>query len=156
MEIVQFPNEILIKKSPAYDYKNLTEDIASAVEMQAIMEPLKQCAGLAAPQVGIARRFFVMRDGLSGFRYCFDPVIVSHGKDVVIGGEGCMSLGYGDRSRGGIFTKAPRWRVITMQYTNIKGVRVEQTFKSLDARVCQHEVDHLNGLLIIRTERDDE
>lgn len=156
MEIVQYPNEILIKKCPAYDIEKLAEDIASAGEMQAIMEPLKHCAGLAAPQVGIARRFFVMRDGLTRFRYCFDPVILSHGKDAVVGGEGCMSLGHGDKSRGGIFIKAPRWRIVTMEYINVKGVRVQETFKSLDARVCQHEVDHLNGWLIIRTERDDE
>ena len=156
MEIVQYPNEILITKLPKYEPEKLAEDIASCAEMQKVMEPLKHCAGLAAPQVGIARRFFVMREGLSRFKYCFDPVILSHGRDAVIAGEGCMSLGFGDRSRGGIFIKAPRWRIVTMEYTNIKGVRVQETFKSLDARVCQHECDHLNGWLIIRTERDDE
>ena len=154
MEIVQYPSEILIEKCPVYDYKTMAEDIVSAVEMQTIMEPLKHCAGLAAPQVGIKRRFFVMRDGLSCFKYCFDPIILSHGRDAVIGGEGCMSLGFGDKERGGIFVKAPRWRIVTMEYTNIKGVRVQETFKSLEARVCQHEIDHLNGLLIIKTEDD--
>lgn len=157
LKIVQFPDKILSLKADQYDYVDkISNDKETAQLMAQKIFTMKNCIGLAAPQIGIAKRFFVIRDGLSGIRYCFNPVVVNHGRDIEVKTEGCMSLGYGDRMLGGVFVPVPRWRVITARYVDLKGILVETTLKGLDARAYQHEMDHINGLLIIKTERDNE
>lgn len=148
MEILKHPNSLLITKCPDYDYTTFIQDLLDAVKMAKLVEADKKCAGLAANQVGIIRRFFVMRDGLARIRYCFDPKILSHGRELEFASEGCMSLP-------DTFVSVPRWKVITVSYVCEKSKLVKITLKGKDARVFQHELDHLNGLLIIKTENDD-
>lgn len=153
MQIVQYPNEILTTKIPQYDAAEIAADIVQARQMAKFMLLKNYCLGIAAPQVGIAKRFCVLRVGTSGVRYCFSPFVQAHGRDIEVRIEGCMSLGYGDRSRGGIFLPVPRWRVITAVYLDENGNPCHVTMKGMEARAFQHECDHLNGLLIINTEK---
>lgn len=88
-----------------------------------------------------------MREGLTGARYCFYPKIISHGRDIEVKHEKCMSLP-------GKIVAAPRWRIITVEYINESGTLIKTTLKGLEARVFQHESDHLDGKLIIKTEAD--
>lgn len=146
MEIVKYPNKILTTKCPPYEHLFFFEDHKIAVEMVGLMLADKNCVGIAANQVGIAKRFFVMRQP-AGNRMCFDPVILKHGRDIEILSEGCMSLP-------GLRVPVPRWRIVTVEYTNDKKNRVTLTLKGLEARIFQHELDHLNGLMIIKTDDD--
>lgn len=145
MEILTYPNDLLTTKCGPYDYTKFVEDLKAAVEMAGIMLPLKNCAGLAANQVGITRRFFVMRDGMTSVRYCFDPKITGHGRDLEVKGEGCMSIP-------GTRVAVPRWRVLSVEYVDEQSILRRVTLKGLEARVFQHEIDHLDGLLIIKPE----
>jgi len=101
-------------------------------------------AGLAAPQVGITRRFFVMNaSGVKGMeRVFFNPVLHrARGKrEYAI--EGCLSLP--DRA-----VKVLRFPIVLIEYEDSKGRKKRHQSQSpWEARVMQHEMDHLDGKLI--------
>jgi peptide deformylase len=100
--------------------------------------------GLAGPQVALPFQIFVMnlepeqRD--KGKAY-INPVIMER-KGSVEGEEGCLSFP-------GLFAKVRRAKTIRFQAYNLKSELEEGTVSDLEARVWQHEVDHLHGELFI-------
>jgi peptide deformylase len=103
--------------------------------------------GLAATQVGILRRFFVCT--LEGEdRVLVNPVVTPVGKDTEVDQEGCLSLGP-------IRVPVERAATVKVDATDENGEPVSLELEGTDARVVQHELDHLDGTLIIdRTEPD--
>lgn len=99
--------------------------------------------GLAAPQVGILRRVICMRYQ-GGVVVMCNPVIARHGKDVVTDVEGCLSLPFKR-------VRVPRYRIVDVTWYDVYGNAQSATMRNDDARCVQHEIDHLNGVLI--TER---
>ncbi len=97
--------------------------------------------GLAAPQIGIARRFFVMDAG-DRVRKVINPEILSSGNSTVEMEEGCLSVP-------GIHKKVRRPKRITVRYQNEAGETIEEDLKDYPARVFQHEYDHLDGVLFV-------
>ena len=97
--------------------------------------------GLAAPQVGIPYRLLVMDDGKGGARALINPVITSRSGSVV-NEEGCLSLP-------GIFADIERSKSVTVQATDEEGRPFDLEAVGLQARVIQHEMDHLDGVLFI-------
>jgi peptide deformylase len=97
--------------------------------------------GLAAPQVGIPYRLLVMDDGKGGARALINPVITSRNGSVT-DEEGCLSLP-------GIFADVERSKSITVQATNEDGQPFDLEANGMQARVIQHEMDHLEGVLFI-------
>ena len=93
--------------------------------------------GLAAPQIGISGRFFVMDAG-DKVRKVINPEIVSFGSNQIEMDEGCLSLP-------GVHRKVRRPKKINVRYTSETGEVIEEELKNLPARVFQHEFDHLNG-----------
>jgi peptide deformylase len=100
--------------------------------------------GLAGPQVALPFQIFVMnlepeqRDQAKAY---INPVIMER-KGSVEGEEGCLSFP-------GLFGKVRRARTIKFQAYNLKSQLEEGTVSDLEARVWQHEVDHLHGELFI-------
>ena len=96
--------------------------------------------GLAAPQVGISKRLFVMEiDRVSHF--IFNPVIKEYGSVMISGQEGCLSYP-------GEFITVPRSRDIYGTYQNFRGDTIEFAFHGGLLSVCfQHEYDHLDGIV---------
>ena len=97
--------------------------------------------GLAAPQVGIPYCLLVMDDGKRGARALINPVITSRSGSVV-DEEGCLSLP-------GIFADVERSKSITVQATDEDGRPFDLEASGMQARVIQHEMDHLEGVLFI-------
>ncbi len=97
--------------------------------------------GLAAPQVGLPHRILVMDDGKRGVQALINPVIESR-SGTIREEEGCLSLP-------GIFAEVERSRTITVQATDGDGKPVSFETSGLKARVVQHELDHLDGVLFI-------
>jgi peptide deformylase len=95
--------------------------------------------GLAAPQVGITRRVFVAE--IEGRRICMaNPVIIDcSGRDGMV--EGCLSLP-------GVSVKLERDLEIEVRGYSARGRESRHRVQGLWARVLQHEIDHLNGVLI--------
>jgi peptide deformylase len=103
--------------------------------------------GLAATQVGILRRFFVATlDGED--RVLVNPVVTAVGSDVDVEQEGCLSLGP-------IRLPVERAVRVKVEAQDEAGAPVSLELEGADARVVQHELDHLDGTLIIeRTDPD--
>ena len=96
--------------------------------------------GLAAPQVGISKQIIVIDDG-TNIGALFNPRIIEHSEDLVGSVEGCLSLP-------GQSYLVNRFKTITVEYQDIKGNY--STIKAGDflSILLQHEIDHLNGILI--------
>ena len=97
--------------------------------------------GLAAPQVGSPYRLIVMDDGEGGARALINPIVTGRGGSVV-DEEGCLSLP-------GIFGDVERSKWVTVQATDEDGKPIDFEAQGLLARVVQHEMDHLDGVLFI-------
>ncbi len=97
--------------------------------------------GLAAPQVGVGQRICLAR--LHGrLTPLINPVITWKSATLETGEEGCLSLP-------GIYVPVTRSRSIVVRYLDGKGKEQERKLEGMDARVVQHEVDHLDGILIV-------
>lgn len=104
---------------------------------------IKKCAGLAAPQIGCVRRIIVVAL-LDRFEVMINPIILETKGKAVLGLEGCLSRPATiDKP-----IKVRRFYKIQIEYVNKFGEQVKKRFKNFEARVVQHEIDHLNGILI--------
>jgi peptide deformylase len=97
--------------------------------------------GLAAPQIGISLRLVVMDDGKGGARTLINPVITERGGSVREE-EGCLSLP-------GIFADVERSKWVRVSAEDDEGRPVAFEAQGLQAKVIQHEIDHLDGVLFI-------
>lgn len=102
--------------------------------------------GIAAPQVGKNIRIFIATLGYKTPAQkivpMVNPVILSHSADMEIDEEGCLSLP-------GIYGKVERFRGVKVEFFDLEGQKQTLELEGLDARVVQHETDHLNGVLFI-------
>ncbi|MFD1705737.1 peptide deformylase [Siminovitchia sediminis] len=108
---------------------------------------LRAGVGLAAPQINVSKRMFVMRvtdEKGQEFNYSFiNPKIISHSveKSYLTSGEGCLSV---DRSIPGYVLRHAR---ITVRGYDKKGEEIKLRLRGIPAIVFQHELDHLNGVM---------
>lgn len=71
-----------------------------------------------------------------------NPTIVSHSDETEKDWEGCLSIP-------GVRALVPRWKSIEVSYQTRDGKKVTKTFESFLARIFQHELDHLDGLVFL-------
>jgi peptide deformylase len=101
--------------------------------------------GLAAPQVGVLRRAFVIDLGEDGERaplFVINPELVTRSERMIVAEEGCLSL----PKQFGEVARADQVRV---RYLDRQGRNQEIDAEGLLARCLQHEIDHLNGTLFV-------
>lgn len=106
--------------------------------------------GLAAPQVGVSGRLVVIAavaddeegENVGAPMTLLNPVITWSSRETVAYDEGCLSVPE-------ITESIDRPRVIRMAYSDLQGQRHEREAAGLLARVVQHEVDHLDGILFV-------
>jgi len=101
--------------------------------------------GLSANQVGVDLHFFIvdfsLHDKNMGKEVFINPEIIQReGEDVLE--EGCLSVP-------GIREKVTREWKIKVRYENLQRVVIEKEFEGYLAKVIQHEIDHLNGILFV-------
>lgn len=99
----------------------------------------ENCAGLAAIQIGVAKKIILVRHG-DRFVPFINPHIIKRSPGTYCTKEGCLSL---DGAR-----TVKRHYNVMVSYTDRKGRRHTDTFADRTAQIIQHEVDHLNGVLI--------
>lgn len=139
--IVKYPDPILMEKMPEFDFANPIEDPVK-LEAEMIETMLANGGlGLAANQVGVRTRMFVMghpkaREHAQAF---FNPVIVGVTEDSIEDEEGCLSFS-------GIYATLKRPRGIQVRFQNSKGEHQEAEFFNYEARCFLHEFDHLEGI----------
>ena len=138
LEIKTYPDKILCVRSQPLE--KITE---REMELfQDMLSTMRQSSGvgLAAPQVGISKRLIVADIGEEPLRLANPEVLKAKGKDKME--EGCLSVP-------GPLVNIERPYEIIVTGLNEKGKMVEIKVKGLLARVILHEIDHLNGKLII-------
>ena len=105
-------------------------------------------AGIAAPQVGLSERILIITDNDGRETVMVNPKMLDHSTDLVTVDEGCLSIP-GECCR---ITRPSR--CVVEFYTPL-GIRKERTLDLWESRVFQHEIDHLNGILMTaRTQTD--
>jgi peptide deformylase len=97
--------------------------------------------GLAAPQIGVAKRIIVL-DVDGEFHVLINPRLVEASEETQTFTEGCLSVP-------GVHADVSRSERATVEGTGLDGSRVEITGEGLLARAIQHEMDHLDGHLFI-------
>ncbi len=139
MELVIYPADILRRRAA------LVPDPKSAAfacgEMLELMRA-RDGIGLAAPQVGISGRFFVLGLPRDRDRVFINPVIAATSRRQVRSEESCLSLP-------GVTVDVPRFAWVDVRAWDDSGEQFELRARGLLARAIQHEVDHLNGVLCI-------
>jgi peptide deformylase len=142
MDLLKSNNPLLRTVSKEFDFESA--DI-SAQEIYDLLR-WKMCElktlGLSAPQLGIMYRVFVFGnpDEPDSIMPVFNPKIVNFGDDSVVYEEQCSTFP-------GLFLKIRRPTTIRMRYTNLNGDIETHNFQGMTARVAQHEVNHLDGVL---------
>ena len=140
LEIKKFNDPVLrekCKKVGKVDkkIKKLIVDIAQTMKKN-------QGIGLAAPQVGVSKRAITIQTNLKGQRILglVNPKILKKSRETEKDEEGCLSFP-------GIFLKIKRAKEIEIESLDINGEKIKMKAQGLLARVFQHEIDHLDGIL---------
>jgi len=138
-QIRQYPDVAL--RMPAREVTEFDEYLAQLVERMEQLMHDAQGVGLAATQVGVLQRVFVLDAGDAGFRAIVNPrLVVSDEKET--DEEGCLSLWE-------VRVPVERSTKVTIEGKDPTGADVRLELEGLSARAAQHEADHLDGVLII-------
>ncbi len=143
MKILKFPDPFLFKvvdEVTLFD-EQLTKE---ANEMVELMYQAKGI-GLAANQVGLNKRIFVMQSDKanSATPYFFvNPKIINLSEKKEISEEGCLSFPK-------LYAGVARNKEVTVSWQDLNGEAKKKTFSGLEAVCVQHEIDHLNGVVFV-------
>lgn len=136
MKLVYAPADILKKSTISVD-EDMDNVVQLAEQMHTIMSQ-NNGVGLAAPQVGIDKSFFIMGDK-TRYKLIANPKIIETSKEEGLITEGCLSFP-------GLFLKVLRPLNVVVEYVNTNGEKVNEKLEGMMSRVFQHETDHLNGI----------
>jgi peptide deformylase len=139
-QIRQYPDPAL--RLEAREIVDFDGDLARLVERMTELMHDAQGVGLAATQVGVLRRLFVFVPDEDGPRAVVNPRIVDRGSETETEVEGCLSLQ-------GVRVPVERVTRVTLAGRDTDGSEVRWELEGLSARVVQHELDHLDGVLIV-------
>jgi peptide deformylase len=144
MKIVKYPHPALRVEAKPILALDAEVQKAAAGMLELMYE--SEGLGLAAPQVDIPYRLLVMNfegdpEKKEAEFVAINPVIVEQ-KGAVSDREGCLSFP-------GLYQNVRRFKTVKVQAYNLKGELYEMVCHDLPARVWQHEIDHLNGVLFI-------
>ncbi len=119
-------------------YKRLIKDMYETARFH-------KAAGLAANQVGQSVQICLLGNGLGDYHVIINPKIVDfHYNKKEIGEESCLSIPK-------ISVMVERFTKLTVNYLNHNGDQIEKVLEGFDARVFQHEEEHLSGKLMLET-----
>jgi len=157
LEVITFPDPILSKK--ALPVENFDGELLELCKNMLYTMYKAPGIGLAAPQIGISHRFFVLdvdydrekvttSDGTEDYSYTdFNPLIVINPVFKEMSGEsireeGCLSVP-------GVYEEVKRSSDVLIEYQDLKGEKHELRADGLLAICLQHEFDHLEGKIFL-------
>ncbi|MBO4320370.1 MAG: peptide deformylase [Treponema sp.] len=143
MKIYKLGEEVLREKCVDVKPEEINDEFRATLNEMFETMTSANGVGLAAPQVGIAKRFFVIIADDDIRRVFINPVITKTSNDLVDYEEGCLSIP-------GFYENIKRPSKISVSAVNEQGKQfVIDEADGLLARVIQHENDHLDGILYI-------
>jgi peptide deformylase len=102
-----------------------------------------ESGGISAPQVGVTKRVsYIFNYDTGEFEVLINPEVKNIGNKTDIDIEGCLSVP-------NVEENVERYKKIKVKYIDREGNKINRRFTGLNARVVQHEVDHLDGVLFI-------
>jgi peptide deformylase len=146
-QIRQYPDPVL--RLQAREVEVFDADLVRLVARMGDLMAGAAGAGLAATQVGVLRRLFVYlpAEGEEPLALV-NPEIVERSEETEVDDEGCLSLQ-------GVLVPVERHVAVTVTGKDTAGGDVRLELSGFDARVCQHEIDHLNGVLMLDRTTDE-
>ncbi|MFT5179849.1 MAG: peptide deformylase [Candidatus Paceibacteria bacterium] len=151
-EIVQHPHTVLRKEAELVSNFNTQELRETLNQMSESLESQEDGVALAAPQINISKRIFVVAERIEDitdgemrdeFRTVFiNPEIIKKSNDSKLMEEGCLSVRY----KYGKIRRASRVKVKAYDF---EGNQFETEGIGLIAQIFQHEIEHLDGILFI-------
>ena len=145
MKIVHYPEPALLTVGKPVGEEDFGPDFDRVIADMFDTMRAAGGVGLAAPQVGISKRFFVMdvpdEEGNSNPLTLVNPTIVSvEGEQV--GDEGCLSFP-------GLYQTVKREMRVIVRAQDVKGSEIELDITDLAARCVLHETDHCDGIVFL-------
>lgn len=135
--------EVLAMVSERCNIPPSEQEAEAADKMVSILEYLGDNAvAIAAPQIAVPKRIFSMRLNDGTYETFFNPIIKKRSTAQSKKPEGCLSVEQAS-------VRISRPRSVTVEYIDISGQLLEKEFHDLHARAICHEIDHLNGRIIM-------
>jgi len=143
MKLIKFPNDILKKTMPEFDFDNPVMHPKQIEKEMIELMVQEKGIGLAANQVGLEARVLVMfprdTDLNMGPFAMFNPEIMEMSEELGEGIEGCLSFPE-------LIVPIKRPRIVVIQYLDNEGNNNIIELKDTDARCVLHEIEHLDGI----------
>lgn len=150
LQVIELGDPILRQQAqPVLDVSS--DRIQTLIDSLLVTVKHSNGVGIAAPQVAQSDRLFIVASRPNP-RYpnapemeptaMINPHILAHSDEAVKGWEGCLSIP-------GIRGFVPRYRTIEVEYTGRDGRQYKQELTDFVARIFQHELDHLNGIVFL-------
>lgn len=145
LKIRTFPEDVLREKAQNVD--KFDKDLGTLIND--MIDTMRDApgVGLAAPQIGVSKRIFVVEFGdevdetiPKQLYVMVNPEIISESAQTVKGIEGCLSVP-------GLVGEVDRPEMITISGQNEHGEKIKLRLDGWLARIFQHEMDHINGVL---------
>jgi peptide deformylase len=145
LDIVEYPDIALQRTCQRVSLDDLST-LRELVDGMAQAMYAFRGAGLAAPQAGASCRLLVMDhtggEASNGLRALVNPEVTSRSREVEVGEEGCLSLP-------GVRIQVPRPVMVEVKYIGLDGQERTDAFTGWEGRIVQHEIDHLDGIMMI-------
>ena len=158
MKIITTPDERLRQKSMKVGV--IDDEVLGVIEEMRKLSldwekdhPYELSAAMAAPQMGVNKRIIIIRDDMedkanAGFTALINPEVIKAEGKVVSDFEGCLSVPF-------VYGKVPRASKVKIKARLEDGTEVRIKATDELARILQHEIDHLNGVLFIDHIKDE-
>lgn len=158
MDILQIGHPLLRQKAKKVEPTQInTPEIQDLIETLIRITNEANGVGIAAPQIGYSLRIVIIASH-PNVRYpqapemkpvaMINPQIISHSEEMVAGIEGCLSV---KETRGNV----NRYQQIEVKYDDRHGHCQQEVYNGFVARIIQHELDHLNGVLFVDRVEDE-
>src|SRR4029450_3488946 len=146
-QIRQYPDAVL--RMRANEVEHFDDDLARLADKMAHLMRDAHGVGLAATQVGVLQRLFVFQaQDEEDVTAIVNPEITKRSDGVTVADEGCLSLQ-------GVLVPVERSVDVTVEGQDLSGAPLRLELDEMDARVVQHEIDHLDGVLMLERTTDE-
>lgn len=140
-QVRQYPDPVL--RMRAHEVEEFDDDLRQLAERMTALMVEAAGVGLAANQVGVLRRMFIFQPTVEEDpRAMVNPEIVERSDETELDDEGCLSMQ-------GVLVPVERNLRVAIEARDLDGEEVRLELEGMSARVVQHELDHLDGTLII-------
>lgn len=146
-QIRQYPDPAL--RMRAREVERFDDDLARLADKLAHLMHDARGVGLAATQVGVLQRLFVFQVAeTDDVTVIVNPEITARAEETEVADEGCLSLQ-------GVLVPVERAIAVTIEGQDVRGEPLRLELEEMDARVVQHELDHLDGVLMLERTDDE-